>query len=250
MKIGIVGYGQMGKMIESILKDKNIEYITIDPVDKNAGFKNVKSTEKQGVDVYIDFTVPNVSMDNIKAYCEIKKSVVMGTTGWYDEIAKVEDMVLDANIGFIYASNFSLGVNIFFNIIENAAKIINNFDDYDIYGLEYHHNKKIDSPSGTAKSIAEILVNNIERKNIIHFEKFDRKPGNNEIHFASVRAGAIPGTHIVGFDSEVDTIELKHQARSRKGFASGAVFAANWIKGKRGFFTKEDMMNALLNGNK
>lgn len=247
MKIGIVGYGQMGKMIESVAADKSIEYILIDPFDKSADYKSVEESKDAEIDVYIDFTVPAAIIDNIKKYCELKKNVVVGTTGWYEQCDEVEKMVNKAGIGFIYSSNFSLGVNILFKIVEEAAKVIDKFDDYDIFGYELHHRKKMDSPSGTARSIAEILVNNIQRKSIVHFEIMDRKPEANELHFASIRAGAIPGTHVVGFDSEVDTIEIKHVARSRKGMASGAVFAAEWLNGKKGFYTKEDMMSELLN---
>jgi 4-hydroxy-tetrahydrodipicolinate reductase len=246
MKLAIVGYGQMGKMIESILIDKNIDYVIVDKFSDAAKFKSIEESDKENVDVYIDFTIPDAAFENIKTYCKLKKNVVMGTTGWYDKIDEVKKLVSDAEIAFMYASNFSIGVNIFFKIIEEAAKAIDLFDDYDVFGYELHHNKKMDSPSGTATTIYEILLNNIKRKEKVYVDKLDRRPEAGELHFASIRAGFIPGTHVVGFDSEVDTIELKHTARSRKGFASGSVFAANWMYGKKGFFTKEDMMSEIL----
>ena len=134
----------------------------------------------------------------------------------------------------------------FFKIIENAAKIVNKIEDYDIYGYELHHNKKIDSPSGTAKTMGDILIKNIKRKNKLLFDKIERKIEPNELHFASVRAGAIPGTHVVGFDSSADTIELKHIARTREGFALGAIMAAQWIHNKKGFYSINDMMENIL----
>jgi 4-hydroxy-tetrahydrodipicolinate reductase len=151
--------------------------------------------------------------------------------------------VKKSKIGFVYASNFSIGINIFSNIVEHASKIIDKFGDYDIYGYELHHNQKADSPSGTAKTLAEILTNCIKRKNKVIFEKIDRKIQPNEIHFASVRSGSIPGTHVVGFDSLSDTIELKHIARNREGFALGALMAAGWIKNRKGFYSIKDRLN-------
>jgi 4-hydroxy-tetrahydrodipicolinate reductase len=248
MKIGIVGYGQMGKIVEKVVKEKGHEYVIIDPFDKSAKYSSLKNV-KDGIDVFIDFTIPAAVMENITIYAKLKKNVVMGTTGWDDNIVEIEKIVNDSGIGFIYSSNFSIGVNIFFRVVEEAARIVNKFEDYDVFGYELHHRKKMDSPSGTAKSIAEILVNKIDRKTVLHFDKLDRKPDPNELHFASIRAGHIPGTHIVGFDSEVDTIEIKHTARNRNGFAIGSVFAGEWIIGKKGFFTKEDMMSALLDEN-
>ena len=148
--------------------------------------------------------------------------------------------------GLIHSSNFSIGVNVFFKIIENAARMFNKIEEYDVYGYEMHHNKKIDSPSGTAKTIGNILINNIKRKDKLLFEAINRKIQPNELHFASVRAGAIPGTHAVGFDSDADTIELKHTARNREGFALGAIMAAKWIKNKKGFYTIDDMMDSIM----
>ena len=137
-------------------------------------------------------------------------------------------------------------MNIYLAIVEHASKIMDKFDYYDVGGVEYHHNKKADSPSGTAKTIANILTNNIRRKDTIVYEMINRQIQPNELHFASVRVGSIPGTHTVTFDSSADTIELTHTARSREGFALGAVLAAEWINGKKGFYDIHDLVRDLI----
>ena len=247
MNIAIIGYGKMGHEIEKAAKSRGINVISIiDPNGSNASYKEINEESLHNVDVCIDFTHPESVVNNIKKISKFKKNIVIGTTGWYDKIKEVEDIVKKGNIGFIYASNFSIGVNIFFEIVETAAKIINNINDYDVYGYELHHNKKIDSPSGTAKTLGEILIKNVKRKNKLLFEKIDRKIEPNELHFASVRAGSIPGTHIVGFDSSADTIELKHAARNREGFAIGALMAAQWVHNKKGFYNIDNMLSEII----
>ncbi|MBT4333854.1 MAG: 4-hydroxy-tetrahydrodipicolinate reductase, partial [Candidatus Cloacimonetes bacterium] len=148
--------------------------------------------------------------------------------------------------GFIYGSNFSVGMNLFFSIIESAAKLMNKAEDYDLFGLEMHHNKKKDSPSGTAKVLSEIILQNIDRKTKVQYDKLDRKIEQDELHFTSVRSGNIPGTHSISFDSEADTIELKHTARNRNGLALGAIKAAKWINNKTGFYNFTDNLNKII----
>ena len=233
MNIAIIGYGKMGHKIEKIAKSKGINVASvIDPNENNAIHKDINEQSMRNVDVCIDFTKPNAVINNIQKIAKFRKNIVVGTTGWHDGLAEAQKIVKQSKIGFIYASNFSIGVNIFFKIIEDAAKIINKVEDYDIYGYELHHSKKIDSPSGTAKTISDILTKNIQRK--------------KELNFASVRVGFIPGTHVVGFDSSADTIELKHTARNREGFALGAIMAAQWINGKKGFYNVNDMVESIL----
>jgi len=235
MKIAIIGYGKMGHEIERAAKLMGIAVqCIIDPKDPGATHKSIDEKSMQNVDVCIDFTRPDAVLENINQISKFKKNIVVGTTGWHNSLEKAKEISRKNNLGLVYASNFSIGVNVFFRIIENAAKIMNNLSDYDVFGYELHHNKKLDSPSGTAKSIEKILVSNIKRK--------------KEVPFASVRAGSIPGTHVVGFDSSADTIELKHTARNREGFAIGAIMAAEWINGKKGFYNIDDMMNELLGG--
>ena len=160
----------------------------------------------------------------------------------------VKKIVERAGTGLIWSGNFSIGVNVYFKIIENAAKIINNISDYDVFVHEFHHKNKADSPSGTAVMIGNILTDNIDRKKRVVTEELKRKIEPDELHISSTRGGSVPGTHIVGFDSAADTIELKHTARSRQGFAVGAVMAAEWINGKKGFYDINDLMKEIIGG--
>lgn len=247
MNISIIGYGRMGHEVEKIAIAKGINIASIiDPNEKNATHKAIDEKSLKNADVCIDFTVPSIVLDNIKKISKLKKNIVVGTTGWHDKLDDAGRIIKQSNTGLIYSSNFSIGVNIFFRIIEDAAKMFNKIDDYDVYGYELHHNKKIDSPSGTAKAIGELLLKNIKRKKKLLFEKIGRKIEPDELHFASVRSGSIPGTHVVGFDSNADTIELKHIARNREGFALGAIMAAQWIQNKKGFYNINDMLNSIL----
>ena len=247
MKVSIVGYGKMGQLIEKVVQERDAEVVsTIDPFHPQASHKTFSDEAMRGVDVVICFTQPDVALENIADACRWKKQVVIGTTGWVGQMDRVEQMVKESGVGLVYSSNFSIGVNIFFKIVELASQVIDKFDVYDILGYEAHHNRKLDSPSGTAVTISNILLNNIKRKTEVFEDKLDRKIEPRELHFASMRGGNIPGTHAVLFDSEFDTIELKHTARSRSGFAVGSVIAAEWILDKKGLFTEADMMKQLL----
>lgn len=235
MKIAIIGYGKMGHEIERAAGLKGISVSSIiDPNHPAATHKSIDEKSMQNVDVCIEFTRLDAVIENIRKTSKFGKNIVVGTTGWNDQLNEARKIVKNSNIGLIYASNFSIGVNVFFRIIENAAKMMNNLDSYDVFGYELHHSKKLDAPSGTAKSIEQILVKNIKRK--------------KEVPFAAIRAGSIPGTHVVGFDSSSDTIELKHTARNREGFALGAIMAAEWIKNRKGFFDINDMMDEIIGG--
>ena len=246
MRIAIIGYGNMGREIERISKSKGIEVVSrIDKHQKDADFAEINKQSLKNADVCIDFTAPDAVLGNIKKVAELKKNIVVGTTGWLANIDQAEKNVKTNGIGMVYGSNFSLGVNLFFKMVEDAAKLINQFDDYDIFAYEMHHNKKMDSPSGTAKSLGKILLDNIKRKKVLAYDRVDRKIKQEELHFASIRAGSIPGTHVIGFDSSADTIELKHTARNREGFALGAVMAAQWINGKRGIYNFEKIFEKL-----
>ena len=246
MNIAIVGYGKMGKEIERVLREKKILVsATIDKFAEGVMFKNLDKESLKNIDVAVDFSSPESAIKNINKYVENKVSVVMGTTGWYNEIDKVKKMVGD-EIGFIWSGDFSLGVNIFFRIVKESARIFNKFEEYDPLAYEIHHSQKADSPSGTAKMIGKILLNEIGRKENLAEDKLDRKINKNEIHFASVRGGNVPGTHVVMFDSDADTIELKHTARNRCGMAQGAVLACKWIFDKKGFYSIEDLMDSII----
>ncbi len=247
MNLAIVGYGKMGHEIEKAAKSRGITVTaTIDPNRSEASFREITAESLKGADVVIDFTHPDVLVGNVRKVAALKKNMLVGTTGWYDQLDEVKKIVSESGIGFIYSSNFSVGVNVFFKIVEEAAKLIDKVPAYDAFGYELHHSQKADSPSGTAKTVAEILTANIRRKSKINYDRVNRRIAPEELHFASIRAGAIPGTHVVGFDSEADTIELKHTARSRAGFALGAVLAAEWLGRKKGFFEMNDFVNEFF----
>jgi 4-hydroxy-tetrahydrodipicolinate reductase len=246
MKIAIIGYGKMGHEIEDVAKAKDINVITIDPNNSDAKFNEINEESMRDVDVCVDFTHPDSVIDNIEKISKFKKNIVVGTTGWYDKMGKVKKIIENAGTGLMWSGNFSLGVNIYFKIIENAAKIMDKFDDYDAFVHEFHHNQKADSPSGTAVMLGKILTDNIGRKNKVVTEELKRKIEPDELHVSSTRYGTIPGTHIVGFDSSADTIELKHTARSRQGFALGTILAAQWIKDKKGFYDINDLMKSIV----
>jgi 4-hydroxy-tetrahydrodipicolinate reductase len=254
MNIALIGYGKMGKMIEQIAHAQGHKIsAVVDPfaADAQAGIKISKSIAEadfSSVDAAIEFTQPDTAVTNILALAERKIPIVVGTTAWQACLDEVSKAVEKGDTSLIWASNFSIGVNMFYRIAWYAAQLANNFSEYDIGGFEVHHNKKMDSPSGTAKTLAEGVLSKIDRKKKIVWETLNRKPEADEIHFPSLRMGSIPGTHSLFFDSQADTIEITHTARGREGFASGAVQAAKWLTAqkRRGVFTVDDMMNDLF----
>lgn len=236
MKIALIGYGKMGKEIERCAKEKGIVVYSI--FDEH---NPVAADKILDADVCIDFSVPSTVLQNAGIYAAAKKNAVVGTTGWLEHLPAVKRTVDNSGIGLIYASNFSIGVNVFMQIIAYASERMNAFNDYDPFVHEIHHSQKLDSPSGTALSIAKIMIERIERKQSLLTDTSKGKIHSDQLHVTSSRTGSVPGTHIVGFDSPADTIELKHTARNRSGFALGALYAANWIQDKKGLYTMEDI---------
>jgi len=254
MNIALIGYGKMGKMIEQIARagGHNVTVI-VDPFAKDAPSgikinKSIAEADFSSVDAAIEFSQPDTAVANIIALAERKIPTVVGTTAWQGQMAAVTKAVENAGTSLLWASNFSIGVNMFNRIAWYAAELANNFSEYDAGGFEAHHNKKMDSPSGTAKTLAEGVLAKLDRKKKIVWETIDRKPEADEFHFPSLRLGSVPGTHSLFFDSPADTIEITHTARSREGFASGAVQAAKWLTSQKrqGVFTIDDMMNELF----
>lgn len=239
MKIALVGFGKMGKEVDRLIKEGgqheivSTSFKTRDDVWDEAGLKQA--------DVVIDFTSPEVVVENIKEVAAMGKNVVVGTTGWYDSMDQVKKIVKKYKIGLIYAQNFSLGANIFFRIVAYAAKLFAKFGSYDVYGLEIHHTGKKDSPSGTALRIAKEILDNFPIKKTIQKEKLDRQIKSDELHFASVRGGRNPGFHQIVFDSQADSITLSHAAHNRTGFAQGAIIAAEFVKGKKGLYNFDEV---------
>lgn len=246
LKIALIGYGQMGKMLEQMATSYQMQIVSI--IDPELGNEICEETIGNA-DVCIDFTLPSTVLANIKKVAALGKNMVVGTTGWQDQINEVSQLVKDNGIGLIYGSNFSPGMNMFFQVVKQAASLFNNLDDYDVYGLEYHHKRKVDSPSGTAKVLSDIILNEVDRKSEAQFDKLDRKVKAEEFHLVSVRAGEIPGTHIIGFDSEADSIELKHTTRNRNGLAKGALTAAKWINGKSGIYDFSHSFEEIIRDN-
>jgi 4-hydroxy-tetrahydrodipicolinate reductase len=264
MKIAIIGYGKMGKMVEQAAREQGHTVIAIvDPLLQESNpppgapsgakmFQGIaEAGDLCGAEAAIEFTQPGTAFANIKALADKKIPSVIGTTGWYEQLDDARRAVEQAGTALIWASNFSLGVNIFYRIAWYAAQLADSFPEYDVGGFESHHNKKLDSPSGTAKTLVEGTLARIKRKDKAVWETLDRRPRPNELHFPSLRFGSVPGQHSLLFDSPVDTIEITHTARSREGFASGAVRAAQWLldsaaANRTGFFSIDDMLKDIL----
>jgi len=238
MKIALIGYGKMGHEIEKIAIERGNEVvITIDALINPQDFtaENLKKA-----DVAIEFTRPDAAFDNYIKCFEAGVPVVSGTTGWLDKMPQIEKMCKEQGKTFFYASNFSIGVNIFFRLNKYLANIMKGFKDYDVKMQEIHHTQKLDKPSGTAKTLADDLVSILDNKSswII-----DGQPKPSEINIDCLRIENVPGTHTVKYFSDIDDIEMTHTAHSRKGFALGAVLAAEFLCGKpAGLYGMDDML--------
>ncbi|MBI9069551.1 MAG: 4-hydroxy-tetrahydrodipicolinate reductase [Salinivirgaceae bacterium] len=236
MNIAIIGYGQMGKEIEKIAKERGH---TISLIIDKSNESELDSISKLMVDVAIEFSRPESAYINYKKCFSAGIPVVSGTTGWLDKLPEIVASCEANNAGFFYASNFSLGVNLFFQLNRNFASLMNNFNDYSVSINEIHHTRKLDAPSGTAITLAEGLMAELNAKSTWVNNESAKE---NEIPIISFREGDVPGTHEVIFDSEIDTISIKHEAKSRKGFALGAVIAAEFLNGKTGFYGMNDLL--------
>ena len=231
MKIALLGYGRMGKTIEQIAIQRGHEVIL--KVDEHT-----KSYDIKIADIAIDFSIPSVALNNISNCLNNNIPVVSGTTGWLDKFSIATDLCKKNNGGFIYASNYSLGVNIFFELNEYLAKMMRNLGDYQISMEEIHHTKKLDAPSGTAITLAEGIIKNSDKKNWA----LNVTNKETEIPIVAKRIDNVPGTHSIAYNSSIDTINIKHTAHSRDGFALGAIVAAEWLVGKTGVFTMKDVL--------
>ncbi len=231
MKIALLGYGKMGQTIERIALERGHEIVLKkDEFNTYEGLSNA--------DVAIDFSIPAVAVENISSCFYANVPVISGTTGWLDRYDEMTTLCQEKKGAFISSSNFSLGVNLFFELNEYLAKMMSKFNSYTVDMEEIHHNQKLDAPSGTAISLAKGVI---ENSNFTNWTLEEAK--ENEIHIEAVRTGNVPGTHTVTYNSTVDTIEIKHTAHNRDGFALGAVIAAEWIVGKQGIFTMRDVLN-------
>jgi 4-hydroxy-tetrahydrodipicolinate reductase len=230
MKIALLGYGKMGQTIERIALERGHEIVLKkDEFNTYEGLSNA--------DVAIDFSIPAVAVENISSCFYANVPVISGTTGWLDRYDEMAALCEEKKGAFISSSNFSLGVNLFFGLNEYLAKMMSKFDSYKVDMEEIHHTQKLDAPSGTAISLAKGVIENSKYTNWTM-----ETPVSNQIHIEAKRIGDVPGTHTVTYNSTVDTIEIKHTAHNRDGFALGAVIAAEWIVGKQGIFTMRDVL--------
>ncbi|WP_297868855.1 4-hydroxy-tetrahydrodipicolinate reductase [uncultured Flavobacterium sp.] len=230
MKIALLGYGKMGKVIERIALERGHEIVL--KKNQNNTFEGLLNA-----DVAIDFSVPDSAVENISECLNNAIPVISGTTGWLVDYPKMAQLCEAKNGSFIYASNFSLGVNVFFELNEYLAKMMANLKQYNVSMEEIHHTQKLDAPSGTAITLAEGVIKHTDYANWTL-----ETPISNEIHIEAKRIENVPGTHSIFYDSEVDQIEIKHTAHSREGFALGAVVAAEWLVGKKGIFNMKDVL--------
>ncbi len=231
MKIGLFGYGKMGKMIERIAQERGHSIIA--KIDADA-----QHIDYAAMDVAIDFSMPDAAYNNITGCFENGVPVISGTTGWLDRYSEAVAICEKHQGAFIYASNFSLGVNLFFELNAQLAKMMAGLKEYNVSMEEIHHTQKLDAPSGTAITLAEGIIQNSD------YEKWELDNADERtIPITSIREGSVPGTHSITYESAVDKIEIKHEAFNREGFALGAVIAAEWLRGKTGVFTMKDVLN-------
>ncbi|KKB57859.1 4-hydroxy-tetrahydrodipicolinate reductase [Parabacteroides gordonii] len=236
MKIALIGYGKMGKTIEQIALNRGHQIVSIVDINNPEEFQ---SDNFKSADVAIEFTTPATAFDNYMKSFAAGVPVVSGTTGWLDRIGEIKEKCAKEGKTFFYASNFSIGVNIFFALNKYLAKIMNNFPVYNVSMTETHHIHKLDAPSGTAITLAEGILENVDRKEHWTLETAEQ-PTDLPIH--AIREGEVPGIHEVTYESDVDYISIKHDAKSRAGFALGAVVAAEFTAGKKGFLGMDDML--------
>jgi len=233
LSLALLGHGKMGKVLAQLAPQRGFNVRLALDIDVNAGGAAITRESFAGIDVAVDFTTPDAVLENIRRVAALGCNLVVGTTGWNDRLDEVRAIIEKSGVGMVYAANFSIGVNLFYRLARAAAEIFSNFAMYDPYLTEAHHKFKKDAPSGTALEIKRQIQPAFKER---------------EIPVASVRAGFIPGTHELGFDSEADTIVLRHTARGRQGFAEGALLAARWVVGKKGLFTFADVLGGLKKG--
>ncbi len=234
MRIILLGYGKMGKVIERIALERGHEIAARIDVD------NPQALNTAEADVVIEFSHPDAAFENITKCLARGLPVVCGTTGWLARKAEIETLCREKGGSFFYASNYSIGVNLFFKINDRLAAMMENFGDYDVSLDEIHHTQKKDAPSGTAITLAESILRNLGRKSTWSGAKTGK---SDDLYIESFRIDDVPGTHVVKYESPVDTIEIKHIAHSREGFALGAVMVAEWLRNKKGVFSMDDYLD-------
>ena len=230
IKIALLGHGKMGKMVERLATEQGDQVALVLDEKNNSHFEGITEANFTGIDVAIDFSAPQAVIENTRRIAALGKNVVIGTTGWTEKLSFVQELAENEDVGILWSPNFSIGVNVFFRIVHETARLLRNQTGYEAWAYEIHHSAKLDAPSGTLLKLVD------EMKTAGYLGKID---------VSSNRAGAHPGTHEIGFDSPADTIKLVHSARNREGFAQGALTAARWLKGKKGFFEFGDVIFAV-----
>jgi 4-hydroxy-tetrahydrodipicolinate reductase len=230
MNLAIVGYGKMGRLIDQLAPEYGFDVKLRLDIDNNAKFEGLTKEKFRGIEAALEFSTPEAAIENIERLAELGVNTVVGTTGWFGEIDRAREAVRTAGTGLVWSPNFSVGVSVFVQLVSEAARLLARQSEYGAWAWEIHHSTKKDSPSGTLFALVETMKN-------------AGYPG--PIDTSSSRAGAHPGTHEIGFDSAADSITLRHTARSREGFARGALRAARWVAGKKGFFDFREIVNEL-----
>jgi len=245
MNVALIGYGKMGREIERIAGERKIKIGHVFTSDNNASGKGLTKQSLKGIDVCIDFSTPEATEQNVKAAAACGKNIIVGTTGWYDRMKEIEKIVRENKVGLLFSANFSVGMNGFFQLVGMASKKFDKTDVYDVAIQETHHKSKTDSPSGTALTLGQIILKNYPRKQRMLLERAKDQIGKESLHVTSTRVGSAVGKHTVIFDSEADSIELIHTAKNRTGFARGALLAAEWLNGRKGWFTMNDVITSI-----
>lgn len=242
MKLALMGVGRMGKAVEALAPQRGhrvVAWLDSGSRDEGLAMTTLLASEAE---VAIDFSIPDAVPQNVRAATGVGLDVVLGTTGWYQHLDEVREIVEKSGRGLVYAPNFSLGVQAFFRIARIAARLANRMDEYDVHVAEAHHRHKIDHPSGTARRLAELVLQEVTRKERWSDSLDDLPVDPATLNVAVTRAGEAPGTHVLGLDGPDDRIELRHEARGRSGFARGALHAAEWVHGRAGLFTLDDVL--------
>lgn len=244
MNIALVGTGQMGQAVASVAADAGHEVVV--RFDSNRPFAAAEESAVDDADVAVDFSLPSLALSHIRRYCEWGLPAVVGTTGWYDELDAVDELVAEHNASVLYAPNFSMGIAIVRAALGGMLPLLDKLKGYDPFVQEVHHTKKVDSPSGTAQMLGDQIVEALERKDHVETETQHQRIDPSAVHVTSTRAGTVYGEHTVGFDGPYDQMRVAHRAKNREGFAAGAVRAAEWLNGRQGLFSLEDMLDDWL----
>jgi 4-hydroxy-tetrahydrodipicolinate reductase len=243
LRLALIGYGKMGKEVERVAIDRGMQITARVDIDT----PSLLIDGVQSADVAVHFALPPTVAKHVEELAKMRKPIVIGTTGWEGDRERIQSLVQSSGIGLVHASNFSLGVNVFYRILKEAGSLFDRFAEYDVSIHEIHHKDKVDSPSGTAVSIANVLLSTIKRKREILAGSPEGKIRPEQLQVSSGRIGSVVGTHSVRFDSAADSIEIVHTAKNRAGFALGAIVAAEWIKGKQGMYTFDEVLEDVLN---